>query len=105
MRVVSRAGSPAELGLGRDPRLLGVAVRQIRLWRGARLRVLDASDRSLTEGFHLFEAGNNFRWTNGDAVLPVSLFDCVGGRSRLELLVCGSMQYPMLAEAAARDAA
>lgn len=32
VRVASRAGSPAELGLSRDQRMLGVAVRQVRLW-------------------------------------------------------------------------
>jgi hypothetical protein len=50
LRVLSRSGSPAELGLARDPRVLGVAVRQIRLWQGRWLRLLDAADESLVEG-------------------------------------------------------
>jgi hypothetical protein len=32
---LSRAGVQSELGLARDPRLLGVALRRIMLWRGA----------------------------------------------------------------------
>ena len=49
--------------------MLGVAVRQVRLWQGARLRTLDASDESLVEGFHAFEPDNGFRWTDGDAAV------------------------------------
>jgi hypothetical protein len=51
------------------------------------------------------QAENDFRWTNGDALLPASLFDGIDGRPTLELLVCGGMRYSLLAEAAAHDAA
>jgi hypothetical protein len=98
IRVVSRAGAPAELGLARDPRLLGVAVRQIRLWRGSRLRVIEASDPALDKGFHLFEEDNGFLWTDGDALLPAALFDGVDGACELELYVGGTTQYPLLCE-------
>jgi len=104
IRVVSRAGSPAELGLSRDPRLLGVAVRLVRLWQGARLRTLDASDGSLAEGFHAFESDNLFRWTNGNAALPATLFADLEGTCRLELLLGGAMRYPLHAEAPLRVA-
>jgi hypothetical protein len=103
VRVVSRAGSPAELGLARDPRRLGVAVRQIRLWHGARLRVLDASDPLLADGFHGFEADNGFRWTDGDASVPAALFAGSDGACELELLVTGSTQYPRRANAISRQ--
>jgi hypothetical protein len=105
LRVVSRAGSPAELGFARDPRVLGVAVRQIRLWQGTRLRVLDASDPALVEGFHAFEPDNGFRWTDGDAALPATLFADIEGACQLELLVGGAMRYPLFAEAVRRVAA
>lgn len=90
LRLVSRAGSPAELGSARDPRLLGVAVRQIRLWHGARVRVLDASDDAFTEGFHAFEPGDGIRCTDGDAPLPVALFTDMDGTSQIELLIGGT---------------
>jgi hypothetical protein len=98
VRVISRAGAPDVLGIARDPRLLGVAVRQIRLWRGARLRLIEASDASLDEGFHLFEEDNGFRWTDGDALLPAALFDGVQGACELELSVGGTTRYPLFDE-------
>jgi hypothetical protein len=105
VRLISRAGAPDALGIARDPRMLGVAVRQIRLWRGARLRLIEASDPSLDEGFHLFEADNGFRWTDGNALLPASLFDGVQGGFELELLVDGTTRYPLLGETPATAAA
>lgn len=98
VRIVSRAGVPAELGLARDPRSLGVAVQRVMLWRGTALRLIEAQDHSLHNGFYLFEADNGFRWTDGDAGLPAALFDGIGGPSELELHVGGVMRYPMLAE-------
>jgi len=95
VRVVSRAASPSELGLARDPRVLGVAVRRLRLWQGARLRMMDAADESLAEGFHAYEPANLFRWTDGDAALPESLFTDITGACRLELLISGAMRYPL----------
>jgi hypothetical protein len=98
VRVVSRAGVPAELGLARDPRLLGVALRRAMLWRGASLRIIEASDPSLGDGFHLFEADNGFRWTNGDASLPAALFGGIGGPAELELHVGCTTRYPVFGE-------
>jgi len=105
LRLVSRAASPAELGLAPDPRVLGVAVRQVRLWQGRRLHVLEAADASLAEGFHAFEPDNGCRWTDGDAVLPAALLAAIGGACQLDLLVAGSMRYPLLAGADERAAA
>jgi hypothetical protein len=99
VRLVSRAGVPTELGLARDPRSLGVAVLRVMLWQGADLRLLEAADASLSDGFHLFEPDNGFRWTNGDARLPAALFDGVDGPSELELHVGGTTRYPMFGEA------
>jgi autotransporter passenger strand-loop-strand repeat protein len=98
VRIASRVAVPAELGLARDPRPLGVALRQVRLWQGARLRVIEASDDSLATGFHLFEAGTGWRWTDGDALLPAALFDGVDGGCELELRLAGSTQYPLFGE-------
>ena len=95
VRVVSHSAVPAELGLARDPRILGVALRRVMLWRGAELRLIEAWDTSLGEGFHPFEPGNGFRWTDGDASLPASLFDGIGGPSELHLLVGCTTRYPL----------
>lgn len=105
VRLVSRAASPAELGLARDPRLLGVAVRQIRLWQGARLRLLDAADHALAVGSHGFEPDDDLRWTDGNALLPATLFAGIDGPCELEVLTCGTARYPLLASPAARAAA
>jgi hypothetical protein len=75
VRIVSRAAVPQELGLARDPRLLGVAIRRIVAVQASRRQGIGADDARLNEGFHTFEAGNNLRWTNGNAVIPPSLFD------------------------------
>jgi hypothetical protein len=61
LRLVSRAASPAERGLTRDPRMLGVAVRQIRLCQGERLHLLDAAEPILASGFHGFEPTDGLR--------------------------------------------
>jgi hypothetical protein len=100
IRIVSHASSPAELGLARDPRVLGVAIRQIRIWLGARLRMIDASDDALQRGFHEFEEANGFRWTDGDALVPSSLLRGLDRACKLELWVeCGA-KYPLRQQAA-----
>lgn len=95
LRLVSRAASPAELGLARDPRPLGVAVRQIRVWQGARMHAMDAADDALTEGFHSFEPDNAWRWTSGDATIPATLLADINGACEVELCVAGAMRYPL----------
>ncbi|HTJ65801.1 MAG TPA: Hint domain-containing protein [Alphaproteobacteria bacterium] len=104
-RLVSRIGVPAELGVARDPRCLGVAVRQITAWRGATLAMLDASDPSLTDGFHGFEADAGIRWTDGDALLPPALFAGLNGPIELELRVSGTTTYRLESDARGRAAA
>jgi hypothetical protein len=85
LHMVSRAAVPAKLGLARDPRRLGVALREIAVRKGARFRVIKPSDARLSAGFHDFEAISGLRWTNGDAVLPARLFG--GFTAPLELVV------------------
>ena len=50
VRIVSRAAAPAELGLARDPRVLGVALRAITLFQGARCHMIEMTDAALSEG-------------------------------------------------------
>jgi hypothetical protein len=100
IRIVSRAGVPAELGFARDPRLLGVAVRRIELRRGARLAVVDAAEPGFVRGFHAFEAALSLRWTDGDAVVPAGLFGGFGGPLDIALHIAGSTRYVVADEAA-----
>ncbi|HVC59617.1 MAG TPA: Hint domain-containing protein [Acetobacteraceae bacterium] len=93
VRVVSRAGAPAELGVARDPRVLGVALRRIAVRQGTRFRVMEAADPSLADGFHAFEPDNGLRWTDGDAALPRALFEGFGGPMELVLHVGGTTSY------------
>jgi hypothetical protein len=93
LRIASRAAAPDELGLARDPRLLGVALRQIKLWQGRHVRVIEADDTRLSQGFHAFEAGSGLRWTDGNALLPASLFEGVVGPCELELRVGCTTRY------------
>ena len=99
VRIVSRAGAPAELGLMRDPRVLGVALRRITLRSGAQVRHIEPDDALLTDGFHTFEPANGLRWTDGDAELPVALFDGFHGPVELNLHVGCTTQYPLFEDA------
>jgi len=98
VRVVSRAGAPAELGLARDPRVLGVAMRRIALRQGARFRLIEAADPALADGFHAFEPDNGLRWTDGDAGLPMALFEGFGGPMELVLHMGCTARYPLFGE-------
>jgi hypothetical protein len=93
VRIASRAAVPAELGLARDPRVLGVAVKQIVVRAGGKFRVIDITDERLAEGFHGYEPADGCRWTDGDAALPVTLFDGFVGPTELVLRVNGTTRY------------
>jgi hypothetical protein len=94
--LVSRAASPAELGVARDPRVLGVALRQIELWQGRHLAVIDAADERLTDGIHAYEADCEHRWTDGYARLAESLFDGMDGPVELVLTLTDTATYPLV---------
>jgi hypothetical protein len=94
VRICSRSGIPQELGLTRDHRSLGVAVRGLTLAQPRRQRTIEADDDRLVEGFHAFEANDAIRWTNGDAAVPAALFDGMSSSSAMLLLrLGGTMQY------------
>jgi hypothetical protein len=99
VRIVSHAVVPAEFGLARDARPLGVAIRRIAFWQGAAVRMLDAADPRLAVGFHSFEPDNGYRWTDGDAEVPAELFAGTNGPFRLELELAETTRYPLLAAA------
>ena len=93
VRIVSRAAVPQELGLARDPRSLGVALRQVVVRKGTKFRLVEANDPRLEQGFHGFEADNGFVWTNGDAALPTTLLAGFSGPVEIVLTVAGTTHY------------
>ena len=46
--IASRVGVPSALGIARDPRPLGVALRQVAVRQGAKFMLFDADDERLT---------------------------------------------------------
>ena len=93
VRIASRAAAPQELGLARDPRVLGVAVGSVTLRQGARSLVLNAADGRLAAGFHGYEPELRLRWTDGDATLPAAVFEGFDGPMQVELHVAGTTRY------------
>jgi hypothetical protein len=93
VRVACRSGAPQELGLARDPRCLGVAMRRIVIRQGRRSRVIEADDERLLEGFHAFESDNRFRWTDGYAALPAPLFAGFAGSLEVVLDCAATTRY------------
>jgi hypothetical protein len=93
VRIMSRAATPQELGLARDPRCLGVGVRRIVVRQRTRFQKFDANDKRLVEGFHAFEADEDFRWTDGDALLPPEMFAGLAGPIEVVLHIGATAQY------------
>jgi hypothetical protein len=93
VRIRSRAAVPQELGLARDDRSLGVAVRRIVLLQPRLQRAIDANAAALDDGYHAFEPENDIRWTDGDAAVPAELFTGIDGPGMLMLQIAGATQY------------
>ena len=94
VRIVSRAAAPRDLGLARDPRMLGVAVRRIALRANGATHSVDADSVRMADGFHGYERADKLRWTDGDARVPPSLFDGATGPAELLLWLGGRTPYP-----------
>jgi Hint domain len=93
VRIMSRAAAPCELGLARDPRVLGVAVQRVTVVAGARHRVIEAADDRLCDGFHSYEPALDLRWTDGDAVLPADPFNGFDLATAMIVQIAGTAQY------------
>jgi hypothetical protein len=92
IRLVSRSAAPQELGLTRDPRCLGVAVSLLVAMQNRRIAAIEAADDRLTDGFHNYEPDNCFRWTDGLAVIPASLFASFTGPVKLLVTIASTAQ-------------
>ena len=84
IRLVSRAGRPAELGLSDDGRLLGVQVFALEWQQGAARHTVAPTDLAFGEGFHDAENGS-FRWSNGNGLLAGGLLPPWQGEVTLHL--------------------
>jgi hypothetical protein len=93
VRIVSRSAVPEELGVTRDPRALGVALRRLVVRQSTWFRRIDIADPALSSGFHAYEAEGRIRWTDGGAELPVSLLAGRAGRLELVLHLAATTQY------------
>ena len=92
-RIVSNAAVPQELGIARDARSLGVALRRIVLTQSKLQCAIEADDASLGDGYHSFEAENGIRWTTGNAAIPQRLLARMTGAGMLMLHLGGVTQY------------
>jgi hypothetical protein len=92
-RIRSRSVVPQELGIARDPRRLGVAVRRIIMAQPTRQRAIEAGDARLSNGFHQYEKDNGTRWTNGDGEIPTELFSGVSSSCVLIVDVACATRY------------
>ena len=99
-RICSRAAVPQELGIARDARPLGVAVRRIELAGPTRRRTIEADAATLADGYHAFEPDNGIRWTDGDAAVPAALFAGMTCPCMLMLHLGGRTRYLDEGEAA-----
>jgi hypothetical protein len=98
VRIISRAAAPCELGLARDPRVLGVAVRSVTVFAGAQYRTIGADDDRLSDGFHGYEPELDLRWTAGEAVLPADLVNCFDLATEIIVEIAGTARYVATAE-------
>ncbi len=61
VRIRSRTVVLQKLGLARDDRSLGVAIRRIVLAQAQRQRAIEADATALSDGYHAFEQENGIR--------------------------------------------
>lgn len=103
VRLVSRASRPSDT-IGPfvdDRRELGVLVGAIGLNIARRRIVIDTHQQSTLPGWHALETGSRYRWTTGDAVLPVDLSALNGKPAYLDIEVIQGGPY--LAETTQAD--
>jgi hypothetical protein len=94
IQIASRDVVPAERGLARDFRPLGVGLRRVTVRQGHRFTLLQARDPALSAGFHAFEPDRNLRWTNGRGSIPAEAFAGFDGPVDVVLDVAATAIYP-----------
>ena len=95
IRLASATFRPVDIGTVRDNRTLGLAVRGLRLrWDEGRTTFIEHCSPSLLEGWHGDEP--EFRWTRGDARIP--LVAAGRGGIIIEVDVAMTGEYPLAVE-------
>jgi hypothetical protein len=62
--------------------------------QGTRFQAFEVEDDTvLADGFHAFEAANMLRWTDGNALLPASMFADFAGPRELVLHLAATTRY------------
>ena len=103
--IASREAVPAEFGIARDPRSLGVALRRVAIRQSSKFVVFKADDKRLTAGFHDYEPSDGVCWTDGYAELPAEAFAQFDKGAEVMLHLGGATQYPDNRASVARAAA
>jgi hypothetical protein len=103
--IASRSSAPDALGLSRDPRVLGVALTRIVLWRDGASTVIDADDPVLAKGFHAYETAEGSIWTNGQGEIPARFLQDGRTPDRVQVQVRMTTRYALAAPGALRRAA
>jgi hypothetical protein len=108
IRLISGAGSPAEVNGSRDTRPLGVLLREMR-WSQEHATIdVPIDSPSFVDGFHVVETPKGqvgpVRWTTGNAALPPDLFPPWQGDVLLDLS-CGEWKGSALEPVVSREAA
>jgi hypothetical protein len=93
VRIASRATAPDEIGLARDPRVLGVPLWRVIVRAGTRFQTMCASDERLVDGVHAYEHEAGVRWTSGDAPVPAAWLQDWAGPLELVLHLRGATTY------------
>jgi hypothetical protein len=92
LRLVSRYGRPADLGINGDLRQLGVFLSGLRLVQGDATIPIPLDHPDLGEGLHAVEE-RGLRWTTGDALLPGHLLDGAPGPAELHVAARALARY------------
>jgi len=103
VRLISRSGAPSDLRqYPADRRRLGVPLSRIIVRRCDEESVISPDHPALSLGWHEAEREGGFlwRWTNGDAILPLLE---VTGPAVLEIHLAGAMTYAVDAETMERE--
>jgi hypothetical protein len=99
--IASRHFVPIRMGLGRDQRQLGVAIRSIDLDSASYCVSIDWSSTQLNAGFNAPEDEAQHRWTNGSALIPSSCFVAFDGPFEVQLEIVCTGKYPLVDQQAA----
>jgi hypothetical protein len=93
IRVISGFARPADFGCSDDRRHLGVALYGLRWQQGEATIEVPIGSPGFIDGFHHVEQDQSdlapFRWTNGNAALPPTIFPPWQGETLLHLRLKG----------------